>query len=211
VGRPNLRLEQGAATRDALVATARSLFGQKGFYGTGTNELVFAAGVTRGALYHHFRDKEALFAAVIRLVARELYDAASAIVAPLEPDRWAQLQAGLQAHLRLIADSRAVQQILLVDGPAVLGWARWRELQSDFSLGALVVVMNDLAGTGVLRSQSPKVAAHLVLAALNEAALLIAHSDDVEDTREDVGDVLQRLVEGLRSSPYAPSTEFPSR
>jgi AcrR family transcriptional regulator len=196
--RLNLRLEQGAATRSALVAAARQLFAEKGYYKAGANDLVAVAGVTRGALYHHYRDKEALFEAVFRQVAGELYDKASLSVASFEMDRWRRLQEGLQAHLRLIAESREMQRILLLDGPAVLGWPRWRELQSEFSLGALVSAIEAVMANATINVTSPLMAAHLVLAALNEAALLIAHADSPALALAEVGEVLRALVVGLR-------------
>lgn len=196
--RANLRLEQGAATRKLLLGAACALFAQKGYHATGTNDLVAAAGMTRGALYHHYRDKEALFEAVFREVAADLYDQASLMVAPLGADRWRQLQEGLQAHLTVIAASPRMQRILLLDGPAVLGWSRWREVQSEFSLGSLVMALTDLTQTGVVSAGPPLMVAHLLLAALNEAALLIAHAADPTRVRDEAGEVLRRFVTGLR-------------
>jgi AcrR family transcriptional regulator len=194
----NLRLEQGAATRGALLTAARRMFADRGYHGAGTTELVAAAGVTRGALYHHYRDKEALFEAVFREVAGELYDAASLMVEPLAGDRWRQFQAGLQAHLQVIAESAEIQRILLIDGPAVFGWSKWRELQSEFSLGILVSTIDNLIALGLIKPRSALLAAHLVLAALNEAALLIAHAPSPDAERREVGEVLRSLVDGLR-------------
>ena len=196
--RANQRLEQGAATRKLLVGAACALFAEKGFHGAGTNDLVAAAGVTRGALYHHFRDKEALFEAVFRDVAAELFRQASLMVAPLGADRLRRLQEGLQAHLTVIAASPKMQRILLLDGPAVLGWSRWREVQSAFSLGALVGALTELSSTGVISAGPPLLVAHLILAALNEAALLIAHAADPTLVRDEASDVLRRFVAGLR-------------
>ena len=196
--RPKLRLEQAAATRSALIATARRMFAERGYHEAGTNELVADAGVTRGALYHHFRDKEALFEAVFREVAGELFAAASQAVAPLGADRWRQLQVGLQTHLQLIAASHEMQRILLIDGPAVFGWSRWRELQSEFSLGALVASMEDLIANGTIAARDPLLAAHLVLAALNEAAFLIAHADAPQEAGAQAGEALIAMVTGLR-------------
>jgi len=196
--RVNLRVEQGVATRSALIAAARELFAQKGYHEAGTNDLVAAANVTRGALYHHFQDKEALFEAVFLDLARELHREATLAIQPFGVDRWRQLQEGLQAHLRLIAGSRAMQRVLLVDGPAVFGWSKWRALQSEFSLGSLVVAMEELIATEAIQPRPPLLAAHLVLAVLNEAALLIAHSDKPEETLAEVGEIMRAMVTGLR-------------
>ncbi len=175
--RTNLRLERGAATRGTLLAAARQLFTDKGYYDAATEDLVAAAGVTRGALYHHYAGKEPLFEAVFREIAGELFVTASAAVAPVG-DNWGKLQEGLQAHLAIIAESREIQRVLLLDGPSVLGWPKWRELQSEFSLGALIDVMEALTLQGVITFHSPLSAAHLVFGALNEAALMIAHAEN---------------------------------
>ncbi|HEY2659775.1 MAG TPA: helix-turn-helix domain-containing protein [Caulobacteraceae bacterium] len=196
--RPKPRFVQAAATRSSLIATARRMFAQKGYHEAGTNELVAAAGVTRGALYHHFRDKEHLFEAVFRELAGELFAAASRSVEPLAADRWRQLQEGLQVHLQLIAASHEMQRILLIDGPAVFGWHRWRELQSEFSLGALVSSMEDLIAAKTIAPRDPLVAAHLVLAALNEAAFLIAYAEAPEEAGTQAGEALTAMVAGLR-------------
>ena len=196
--RRNQRLEQGLATRAALIAAGRKLFTEQGYHATGTEDLVALASVTRGALYHHFKDKEALFEAVFQELAAELFAAASIHVEALHTDRWRQLQIGLQVHLQVIAQSREIQRVLLVDGPSVFGWAKWRELQSSFSLGALVVAMSDLIAAGVIKPHSPLMAAQMVLSALNEAALLIAHADNPEQARLEVGQTLGAMVSGLR-------------
>lgn len=193
----NQRLEQGAVTRAALVAAARKLFAERGYHATGTEDVVGLASVTRGALYYHFRDKEALFEAVFRELAGELFAAASLEVMPLK-DRWEQMQTGLQVHLKLIAQSHEIQRVLLVDGPAVFGWAKWRELQSEFSLGALEVAISDLIAAGVVQPHQPLVVAQMVLSALNEAALLIAHAPEPEAARLEIGETLAAMVSGLR-------------
>jgi AcrR family transcriptional regulator len=199
-GRPGLRVARAAATRAALIAAARRRFAETGYHAAGTNELVKLAGVTRGALYHHFRDKAQLFEAVFRRVADELSAAAAAAVAPLADDPWRQLLEGLQAYLRLVAASREVQRILLLDGPAVFGWARWRQIQSDYTFGHLVRMLQRLSDRGLIAARPPEPLAHLMLAALNDAAMSIAHADEAEAVRAEAGDALAALVEGLRVS-----------
>ena len=203
----NQRLEQGIATRAALTAAGRKLFAEKGYHATGTEDLVAMANVTRGALYHHFKDKEALFEAVFQQIAAELFAAASVKVGALQADRWNQLQIGLQVHLQIIAQSPEIQRVLLVDGPSVFGWAKWRELQAAFSLGALVLAMEDLIDAGVLKPLAPLVAAQMLQSALNEAALLIAHAEDAEAARLQVGEALQAMVSGLRQESASADIE----
>jgi AcrR family transcriptional regulator len=195
-----VRAQQAQETRAALVAAARRLFAEKGYHATGTPELVAAAGVTRGALYHHFADKEALFEAVFRQVEGELVDSAADSVRN-QPDPWRQLQDGGQAFLKLVAANRDMQRILLIDGPAVLGWRRWRELDTGTTLGLMTVSFTGLIEAGTIAAQPVEPLAHLVLAALNEAALVIAHSHDPEAARAEVGPALAYLIEGLKARP----------
>jgi AcrR family transcriptional regulator len=197
--RSGVRLVRAAATRAALVAAARHRFAQGGYHATGTNDLVALAGVTRGALYHHFRDKEHLFEAVFRQVADELSKAAGEAVRPLADDPWRQLQEGLQTYLRLVGANAEVQRILLLDGPAVFGWARWRELQSEYTFGHLVVMLERLSDLGLIERRPAGPLAHLMLAALNDAAMSIAHAGDPQAARAAAGDALIALVAGLRS------------
>ena len=120
--------ERRESTRAALVAAARPLFGQRGYAGVGTEEIVRAAGVTRGALYHHFEGKEGLFIAVFEAVEQELLDqiaarvAADAVASPL-----GALETGLAVMLDTAVDTE-LAQIVLIDAPSVLGWERWREI-----------------------------------------------------------------------------------
>lgn len=191
------RGDRAASTRAKLLAAAGSLFAARGYHATGTPDVVALAGVTRGALYHHFRDKEALFEAVFRQLERELRELAASPVASID-DRFTQLQEGLRAFLRTVATRPDIQQILLIDGPAVFGWMRWRELGADYTLGDIVTVLGDLMREGVFRPQPIQPLAHLVLAALNEASLMIAHSAEPDTTRAQVDAALQSLIAGLR-------------
>jgi AcrR family transcriptional regulator len=193
-----LRVERAAITRAALVKAARQLFAERGYYATGTHDVVALAGVTRGALYHHFNDKEALFEAIFREAEEELQCEAAAAVMDMEVDPWWQLQEGLQSFLSVVARNPGLQRILLIDGPVVLGWSRWRELETEFTLGLLMLALQALMDSQIIRPQAVAPLAHLVQAALNEAALLIAHADDPEEMRAQVGAALRTLINGLR-------------
>jgi AcrR family transcriptional regulator len=201
-----VRRIQAAATRAALIAAARERFSRAGYHATATTDLVAFAGVTRGALYHHFADKEGLFEAVFRQVADELSAAAGGAVAILADDPWRQLLEGLQAYLRLVAQSQEVQRILLLDGPAVFGWTRWRALQSEYTFGHLVNMLRRLMDQGLIEVRAPEPLGHLMLAALNDAAMSIAHARDPQAARLEAGDALSALVEGLRLSPISRSS-----
>lgn len=193
-----VRKQQAAATRANLIAVARKLFVAKGFHATGITDLVAAAGLTRGALYHHFSDKTQLFEAVFREVDDELQAAAGGAVRDLSDDPWRQLQEGLQAFLALVAASQEVQRVVLLDGPVVFGWERWRQIQSEFTFGQLTAALERLVDSGLMAAQPTGPLAELILAALNDAALSIAHAADPTGTREAVAKALLTLISGLR-------------
>jgi AcrR family transcriptional regulator len=173
---PDLRLEKGIATRERLIATGRELFGQRGYEATSIEAILEAAGVARGALYHHFATKQALFDAVLDRVVGEIADEA-AVVARAAADPIASLRAGCGAWLRMALDP-AIQRISLVDAPAVVGWTRWRELDDRHTLGRLRHNLELIAAEGRLPAADVDLLAHMVLASVNEAALLIARADD---------------------------------
>ena len=127
--------ERSEATRAALVAAARPLFAARGYAGVGTEEIVRAAGVTRGALYHQFADKRGLFAAVFEQVEADVTErTARAAVASGASDPLAVLRIGALGWLEACSEPE-VQRIVLLDGPAVLGWAAWREIGMRYALG----------------------------------------------------------------------------
>ena len=188
---------KSAATRAALIAAGRARFGTAGYHETGTHDLVALASVTRGALYHHFGDKKDLFEAVFLQCDDELNRAARAAVAPLAGDTWRQMNEALSIYLRMRAGSREAQRILLIDGPAVLGWERWRELQVG-ALQGIAQTLWMLMDQSVIAKGSPETLAQLIFAALNEAALSIAHAPDPAEALRAHTDSLLVLVKGLR-------------
>jgi AcrR family transcriptional regulator len=184
-------------TRAALIQAARALFGQHGYSGANTADLVAAAAVTRGALYHHFPDKERLFEAVAIAIATEISVDASATVRAAHTTTRERFLSAMGAYLQLIAERSDAQQILLVDGPAVLGWDRWRRLQSEVVLPDTVVALDKLMNEGRLRRGEPEILAHLILAALNDAAMAVANAPNPKLATGPITDALMQLVEGL--------------
>ncbi len=170
------RVEKGKATRESLITTARGLFGDRGYDATSVGAVLEAAGAARGALYHHFATKEELFDAVLdREVAR--IAALSADAARAADDPVEALRAGCNTWLEVALDP-AVQRIVLLDPPAVVGWARWRELDEQHTLGGLRASIKRIAADGRVPADEVDPLAHMLLAAVSEAALLIAQSDD---------------------------------
>jgi AcrR family transcriptional regulator len=195
------RAVQAEATRAALVAAARKLFVEKGYFATGTEEIVAASGVgTRGALYHHFGDKRALFQAVFEEVEEGLLAAAGS--AEEVGDALGRLRSGL---LRFLDASLTpeVQRILLIDGPAVLGWRTWRELEGRYGVGAIHGLLERAVLDGSLPAQPLIVLAHVLLAAVDEAALVIADSPDPISAREQGIAAISQLLAGL-GTPLPP-------
>ncbi|MEJ2860067.1 TetR/AcrR family transcriptional regulator [Actinomycetospora flava] len=191
-----VRVEQRERTRRALVAQARALFATRGYGDVGLAEIVAAAGVTKGALYHQFDGKTALFRAVLADVAAEVADAVVAAAEAQGDDPWAQLTAGSRAFLEASTDP-AVARIALVDGPAVLGWTEWRAVDEATSGRHLVEALETLVARGVLAPRPVAPLAHLLGGAMNEAALWLAVTDE-PDALERVWGELLAMMEALR-------------
>jgi AcrR family transcriptional regulator len=190
------RSEQAQATRAALIAAARRLFVTKGYHATGTEEIVAAAGVgTRGALYHHFADKQALFLAVFEAVEEDLIGSASTAQVP--DDAFGQLRAGLLSFLDASLTPE-VQRVLLLDGPVVLGWQTWRALEEKYGLGAIQGLLARAIEEGTVRRQPLAVLSHLLLAAVDEAALFIANAADPAQARTEAAAAVDGLLGGIR-------------
>ena len=193
------REERAEATRAQLLDVAAELFASRGYAAVGTEDVVRQAGLTRGALYHHFADKRELFAAVHERVEQELVAtigermaAARDSATPVE-----LLIIGMRSFLDTCVHT-AVLRISLLDGPTVLGWARWREVGERYGLGLVIGGLEFAMQAGELRRQDVRPLAHLLLAALSEAAQLIAHAEHPEQARAEVEPAMLALLNGLR-------------
>jgi AcrR family transcriptional regulator len=155
--------------------------------------------VTRGALYHHFTGKEDLFRAVIEEVEAEVTERV-ATAAVSTTDALDALRRGCQEFLDAALDP-AVQRIVLVDAPAVLGWSTWRELEARYGLGLTRMALEAAMDAGAIERQPIEPLAHMLLASLNEAALLVAGADDPRATRAEVGQVVDHFLDRLAASP----------
>ncbi|HWW90600.1 MAG TPA: TetR/AcrR family transcriptional regulator [Solirubrobacteraceae bacterium] len=193
---PSAKAAQSEATRAALIATARALFAARGYAGVGTEEIVRTAGVTRGALYHHFAGKKELFEAVYEDVERQLVEQIAASAVSSATDPLEALHAGAQAFLDACEDP-AVQRIALVDAPSVLGWEQWREIGLRYGFGLVRSTVEAAMDAGLIERQPVDALSHLLLGAIDEGAMLIARADDGGTTREEVGATVKRLLEAL--------------
>ena len=194
-GTRRTQAERSAATRAALIAAGRDLFASEGFAATGRDDIAERAGVTRGALYHHFASKEDLFRAVFEAVEHDLVETvARAAVKGRDP--LDQLRRGCETFLDAASDP-AVHRIVLVDAPSVLGWQEWRELDARFGLGLVSAGLQAAMAAGQIERQPVEPLAHLLLAALNEAAMLIGGAADHRKARRLVGATVRRLLDRL--------------
>jgi AcrR family transcriptional regulator len=198
-GQRRTQAERSAATRGALLKAARALFAKDGYAATGREAIVERAGVTRGAMYHHFADKEALFRAVFEeLEAEVMATVAEAAMAnpELAGDPLGQLRVGSLAYLDHALEP-AVQRICLLDAPAVLSPAIREEVLEACAVGLMREVLQAAVDSGALAPQPLEPLTHVLLAALHEAALYVARAEDHAAARTEVGATIEHLLAGL--------------
>lgn len=190
--------ERAIKTRACLLAAARELFTETGYHATGTTEIVARAALTRGALYHHFADKEDLFKEVFRTTAAELVSRSNSAAGALSDDSWSKVIAAFSHYLELVASNEGYQRILLIDGPAVLGWVHWRELQIEFVAKGTSEALQLLMDQGIVARQPADPLANLIQAALNDAAMTIAHSQNPAQASKEAMTAFLFLLQGIR-------------
>jgi AcrR family transcriptional regulator len=191
--------ERAADTREALIAAARALFANPGFADAALETIVRDAGVTRGALYHHFADKTELFAAVFEQVEGEMAERmAEAVAAARETDPVEVMRLGTRFWLDACADPE-VQRIVLMDAPAVLGWERWTEIGQRYNIGVVTALLVDAIDSGRIPPQPVEATALTMLGAVREATLYIARAKNQRQARKDAGAVMDRLIDSLRA------------
>jgi AcrR family transcriptional regulator len=189
--------ERSAATRDALIAAARKLWGLRGYAEVGTPEIATVAGVTRGAMYHQFADKAALFREVVEAVEQDVMARMGTMVAESGATTPADsIRAAVDAWLNVSADPE-VRQLMLLDAPSVLGWAGFRDVAQRYSLGMTEQLLAEAIRVGQLPKQPVRPLAHVLIGALDEAAMLIATAEDPKRTRRETRQVLHRLIDGM--------------
>jgi AcrR family transcriptional regulator len=192
----SLRERYSQATRAAVLRSARAQFARRGYAGVTLDEIAERARATKGAVYHHFRDKRALFAAVCEEVQAGVVETVRRAAAGSE-DPWEQLVLGLNAFLDCCLE-RDVQQIVLIDGPAVLGWKARHELDERYGLAIVREQLERLAAAGHLDPLLAASLAPLLTGALLEASHVIAQATDARSAREQLGPALEWLFSGLR-------------
>jgi AcrR family transcriptional regulator len=204
---PRASREQSEATASRVMETARALFVERGYAAVGLEEVAAAAGVTRGAVYHHYASKKALFEAVLGDVQRSV---AAAVEEAAAGEPWEQLERGCRAFLTASVDPQ-VRRVLVIDAPAVLGWETWREHDAAQSGRLLEEVLGTLAESGELRPVSVGATAALLNGAMNEAALWIAAAADPDSAVEEAWTPLALLLRSLRARSTAADEPGPAR
>ena len=188
--------EQSEATAGLVLEAARTLFAERGFAAVGLDEIATRAGVTRGAVYHHYSSKLGLFRAVHAWAQAEVGDA---IVRATEAvsDPWEALEIGCRVFLTTSVRAD-IRRISLVDAPAVLGWDAWRDLDAQNSGRLLTEVLTELNDAGVVHVASVPACQALLSGAMNEAALRAASLDDPAGGIDEAWSVFVRLLGALR-------------
>jgi AcrR family transcriptional regulator len=191
------REQRADATRAQLLRAARELFAERGYAAVGTEQIVARAGVTRGALYHHFADKQDLFRAVFEETEAGLVGSIAARMEAVD-DPWDLLVTGMRAFLDACLDP-AIVRVSLLDAPVVLGWQEWRDVGARYGLALVSGGLQNAMDQGVLRRRDVRPLAHVLMGALDEAATLIANASDPAAARREVEGPLIALLEGLRA------------
>jgi AcrR family transcriptional regulator len=196
-GTRRTQAERAAETREALIEAARPLFAAQGFAEVALETIVRAAGVTRGALYHHFADKTELFAAVFEKVEGDVAARmGEAIAASNQTDPVEVMRLGADFWLDACSDPE-VQRIVLVDAPAVLGWTRWTEIGDRYNTGMVRALLTNAVETGRIPPQPIEATVLTILGAMREATLYVARAEDHDQARKDAGAVMNRLIRAL--------------
>lgn len=188
---------QARQTRDAVLAAAREVFIERGYADAGTEEIVARAELTRGALYHHFAGKKDLFRAVFQAFVREWLERQGPGEADADPVEY--LRSVFRAYLLEASQDAALQRLFLVDGPGVLGWAEWRELGKPLGVEFVEAPLARGIAAGLLQDLPVALLAPMLLAAADEAAMVIANSSEPERARAQAEVTLDRLLDGLRT------------
>lgn len=194
---------KGLATRARIVEIATDLFASAGYDATSIETVLAKSGISRGALYHHFQDKAALFEAVLEAIeaaiAKTLRAASVGISDPI-----AAMRAGGDAWLALSRDP-AVKQIVLIDAPSVLGWQKWREIDARFGFGLIKAGLKNLSKAGRLSAGMIEPLSHVLLASMMELALVVARADKPVAATRSARAALHQLIDRLLDESARPA------
>lgn len=193
---PDGQARRSAATRQKLIDAARTAFAETGFHDASTPGIAKAAGVSRGALYHQYADKNALFLAVVEDMQREVYDSIEAATAD-NADPLAALKCGSRVFLEMAARPDFVR-IVMIDGPAVMGLNEWRRLDRENGIASLKTGLEAAMAAGVIRPLPAEELAVILSGAMNEGVLHLLDAEDRERALQDLQISIEALFDGLR-------------
>lgn len=191
--------ERSETTRKAIVTAARELFGGQGFHATTMEGIAEAIGMAKGAVYHHFKTKEAIFEAVFEEASQDLARQVRTAIRD-EADALTAMTIGTHAYFEACAEP-SLAQIILRDGPAVLGWERWREIDERYFGRSIPEALKRAMESGLIARQPLEPLARLLIGAITEAAAACAASDDPGAVGPQHARAMQALLEGLRTRP----------
>lgn len=183
-------------TRRELIESGRSMFSQLGYAAAGTEDIVGSVGLTRGALYHHFGNKKGLFLAVLEEVHTELADGVDRRARQAEGGVVESLRAGFQAWLDIVIQDD-VRRILLVDGPAVIGWEKWQEIDLERGFGVTRATLQQAMKNGEIAKAPLDELTHVLMGAVTQAGLELGRSDDRARLRRKYQKVIDLLIDGI--------------
>ena len=195
---PRATKEASEQTAREILRIATSHFCEFGYGGTDLNTIATSAGVTRGAVYHHYSGKATLFEAVVTALHRRLQNEIETSTAALD-DPWEQLEIGSIAFIDAAIDPE-IMRILLIEAPAVLGWETWHRLDEEASFQSLTSLLAEMEASGEIASGSAAASGRLLSGAMNEAVMWIAAADDQLSARQEVTNVLRTMIRSLRIS-----------
>ncbi|WP_091371818.1 TetR/AcrR family transcriptional regulator [Actinokineospora alba] len=191
------RVDYSESTRQALVDSAVYLFTKRGYSATSLDVIAKRARVTKGALYHHFSGKQALFEAAFGAVETGVMGRLAEVVAG-PGSAWDRAMAGIQAYIKMCMEP-SYQRIAIHEGPVVMGWERWREAEEHFSYGIVKAALESLIEAGEIEELPIEVTTRILFGALSSGATIIAGSEDPKRAAAEVGTTITRVLEGLRT------------
>ncbi|GLZ42681.1 TetR family transcriptional regulator [Actinokineospora sp. NBRC 105648] len=198
-------MDYSESTRQALVDSAVALFTRQGYSATSLDAIAKRARVTKGALYHHFSGKQALFEAAFDAVERAVMSRLGEVVTgPGTP--WDRAVSGLQAYVKVCLEP-SYQRIAIHEGPVVMGWERWREAEEHFSYGIVRAAIESLIEAGEIDPLPVEVTARILFGALQTGAAVIAGAEDPKKASAEVSQTIIRVLHGMRRQAPAESPD----
>jgi AcrR family transcriptional regulator len=200
------QLDRSRSTKATLVTIGRQLFTERGYAGAAAEDIVAAAGVTRGALYHHFGDKRGLFVAILEELEAEITAELTSVVATAIGPDGTDLRPGVAAslsHYLTLCERPDILRIALIDAPTVLGWQAWRELEARHGLGLVTGIVALAAERGTVATRDVTLIAQLLFSSIIEAGLTVAHAPDRDAARTDALRALLTLIDPLLNGERA--------